>query len=66
MDRGCIGGTRRYCGKDGLILQADEAVRFEMRLAVPADQPLGRSTLSWQYLEPAEPALTLPVTLVDG
>src|SRR5207244_3937048 len=52
------------CGKDGLILQPDEAVRFEMRFAVPADQPLGRSTLSWQYLEPAEPALTLPITVV--
>jgi hypothetical protein len=54
------------CGNDGLILQPDEAMRFEMRFAIPTDQPLGRNTLRWQYLEPAEPALTLPITVVDG
>jgi hypothetical protein len=53
------------CGKDGLIIQPNEAVRFDLRLAVPADQPLGRSTLRWQYVEPNEPPLTRPILVID-
>jgi Protein of unknown function (DUF4232) len=54
------------CGSVGLLIQSGASVRFEMRLAVPADQPLGPTTLRWQFIEPQDRALSSPVTVVDG
>jgi Protein of unknown function (DUF4232) len=41
-----------------------EAVDYRMELRVPDDAPLGPTALTWQFLEPALPALTAPVTIV--
>ena len=53
------------CGKDGLSINPNEAVRFDLQLAIPADQPLGRTTLRWQYVEPNEPPLSRPILVTD-
>jgi hypothetical protein len=54
------------CGSQGLLIAPATTVRFEMRFAIPADQPLGATTLTWQFVEPEEPALSARVTVVDG
>ena len=41
-----------------------QAVAYDLRLSVPADAWLGAATLSFQFLEPALPALTASVTIV--
>jgi hypothetical protein len=51
-------------GREGLILQRGESARFDMRLTVPSDQPLGDATLRWQFIEPEHPALSSRVTVV--
>lgn len=53
------------CNGTGLIIAANTAVRFAMRFAIPADQPLGTTILRWQFVEPEEPALTARVTVTD-
>jgi hypothetical protein len=53
-------------GSQGLIIQAGASVQFEMRLVVSAHQPLGPTTLRWQFIEPQDHALSSPVTVVDG
>ncbi len=53
------------CAGTGLIIAANTAVRFDMRLAIPADQPLGPTALRWQLIEPEEPALTAHLTVVN-
>ena len=52
-------------GSQGLIIAPATTVRFEMRFAVPANQPLGPATLIWQFVEPEEPALSARVTVVN-
>jgi hypothetical protein len=54
------------CAAPGLIIAPSTAVRFEMRLTMPPNQPLGATTLHWQFVEPEEPALSAQVTVVDG
>jgi hypothetical protein len=54
------------CTAAGLIVESGDRVRFEMRLAVPADQPLGPTTLQWQFVEPGEPALSTPVVVTES
>jgi hypothetical protein len=53
------------CNGTGLIVAANATVRFDMRLAVPADQPLGRTTLRWQVVEPDQPPLTAQVVVTN-
>lgn len=53
------------CTRPGLIIAPSTAVRFEMRLTVPPDQPLGATTLRWQFVEPEEPALSAQITVID-
>jgi hypothetical protein len=53
------------CGSPGLLIAPTTTVRFEMRFAVPFDQPLGATTLTWQFVEPEEPALSARVTVVN-
>jgi hypothetical protein len=69
--RESLGGTRSgtlllNCTAAGLIVAPGDRVRFEMRLAVPADQPLGSTTLRWQLVEPGEPALSTPVVVTES
>ena len=52
-------------GPDGLLIAPDTSVRFEMRLTVPIDLPLGMTTLRWQFVEPESRALSSPVVVVD-
>jgi hypothetical protein len=52
------------CGTPGLLIASGTAVRFDMRIEVPANQPLGPTTLRWQYIEPEEPALSAQVTIL--
>jgi len=48
-------------------LQAAAIVFYnEMRLAVPADQPLGSTTLRWQLVEPGEATLSKPVVVTES
>jgi hypothetical protein len=53
------------CDTSGLLIAPGTAVRFEMRINVPADQPLGRTTLRWQFKEPEEPLLSAPVLILE-
>jgi hypothetical protein len=53
-------------GSPGMLIAPGTSVQFDMRLAVPADQPLGPTTLRWQSVEPQEPALSAQVTVVDN
>jgi hypothetical protein len=55
----------RNCnGSEGLLIARGSSMRFRMRLNVPADQPLGRATLRWQFIEPDVPAHFAEVTVV--
>jgi hypothetical protein len=68
--RESVGGTVSptlllNCNGPGLIIAANTAVRFDMRLAIPANQPLGITNLRWQFIEPQEPPLTAQVTVID-
>jgi hypothetical protein len=52
-------------GSEGIaLLGRGESVRFDMRLTVPSDQPLGETRLQWQFIEPEQPALSASVTVV--
>jgi hypothetical protein len=53
------------CSSQGLLIAPTTTVRFKMRFAVPARQPLGPTTLTWQFVEPQEPALSAHVTVVN-
>ena len=45
------------------FLRQGEAVAFQMQLRVPADTPLGRTTLTWQLIEPQQDPITATVTI---
>ncbi len=53
-------------GSQGLIIAPNTTVRFEMRFAVPANQPLGTTNLTWRSIEPEEPAVSARVTVVNS
>jgi hypothetical protein len=53
------------CDTSGLLIAPGAAVRFEMRIKVPVDQPLGHTTLRWQFREPEEPLLSATVLILD-
>ena len=50
-------------GSEGLLIAWGSSMRFQMRLYVPADQPLGPATLRWQFIEPDLPAHFAQVTV---
>jgi hypothetical protein len=58
------GGTYLLRADPLVRLVGAQAVDYRMELRVPKDAPLGPTTLTWQFLEPALPALTAPVTIV--
>lgn len=58
------GGTFLLRAAPLVHLVGAQAVDYRIELAVPADAPLGPTTLRWQFLEPSLPALTAPVTIV--
>ena len=58
------GGTYLLRADPLVHLVGAQAVDYRMELRVPPNAPLGPTTLRWQFLEPALPALTAPVTIV--
>lgn len=53
----------RQQGHPGTQAPPGQAIRFLMRLRIPADAPLGPTTLTWRLVEPDEPAVTANLTI---
>ncbi|BEP12733.1 hypothetical protein acdb102_10440 [Acidothermaceae bacterium B102] len=61
---GSAGGTYELRCDVPVILAQAQSVAYDLVLTVPPDAPLGPTTLTWQFLEPALPALTAQVSVV--
>jgi hypothetical protein len=51
-------------GSDGIGIAPGESVRFHIELPIPPDANPGRTTLSWQPIEPVGTEVTAEVTIV--
>ena len=51
-------------GSDGVSIGNNEPTVFHIELAIPADAPLGPSTLTWTPVEPTGPTISATVTIV--
>jgi hypothetical protein len=58
------GGSYELRCDETIIVPPGAAVVYELQLKVPADAKLGLTTLRFQFLEPALPPVTAPVTVV--
>jgi hypothetical protein len=58
------GGTYELRCDETINLKQWHAVLYDLQLKVPSVAPLGTTTLTWQFLEPALPALTAPIAIV--